>query len=75
MLVQGLDRLQAQLLTSGLSQKNQPLYQVIHDLIRTLRAGFDEVEGQIVTISGTSSTTTVNSISDGSAPDPCCEDE
>src|SRR4030095_4454678 len=75
MLVQGVDRLQAQLLTSGLSQRNQPLYQVIHDLIRIIRTGFDDIEGQILNISGTSTPTTVNVVESGSAPDPCCEDE
>lgn len=45
-----LDRLQSQLLTSGLSQKNQPLYQVIHDLIKAVRQGFGEIESSIISI-------------------------
>lgn len=73
MLVQGLDRLQAQLLTSGLSQKNQPLYQVIHDLIRIIRTGFDDIEGQVINLSTPSTSTIVNSTVIGEPPDECCE--
>lgn len=50
MIAVQLDRLQAQLLTSGLSQRNQPLYQVIHELIKAVRQGFNEIEGDIVAI-------------------------
>jgi hypothetical protein len=49
-IIPQLDRLQAQLLTSGLSQKNSSLYQVIDQLIKLLRQGMNEVEGQIITI-------------------------
>lgn len=45
-----LDRLKAQLLTSGLSQKDQPLFQIINQLIDALRQGITELEGHIVTI-------------------------
>ncbi len=43
MLIPQLDRLKAQLLTSGLSQKNQPLYQIIRDLINAIRQSVDEI--------------------------------
>lgn len=36
-----LDRLKAQLLQSGIQQKNQPLYQVVNQLIDAVRQGFD----------------------------------
>lgn len=42
-LVPQLDRLKAQLLTSGLSQKNSSLFQVINQLIDALRQGFSEI--------------------------------
>lgn len=40
-----IDRLKAQLLTSGLSQQNQPLYQIINQLIDALRGGLVEIQG------------------------------
>src|SRR5688572_13833455 len=46
-IIPQLDRLQAQLLTSGLSQKNNALYQVIDQLIKALRQGIDEVDSSI----------------------------
>jgi hypothetical protein len=46
-IVPQLDRLKAQLLTSGLQQRNQALYQVINQLIDTMRQGLDNVESQI----------------------------
>lgn len=49
-IIPQLDRLQAQLLTSGLSQKNNALYQVIDQLIKALRQGLNEVEAQVVAI-------------------------
>lgn len=42
--VPSLDRLKAQLLTSGLSQKDQPLFQVINQLIDTMRQGFNQLQ-------------------------------
>lgn len=50
MITPQLDRLHSQLLTSGLSQKNQPLYQVIEQLIGAVRQGFNEVEGSIISL-------------------------
>lgn len=47
MIVPQLDRLKAQLLTSGLQQRNQALYQVINQLIDTMRQGLNDVESQI----------------------------
>ncbi len=47
MIVPQLDRLKSQLLTSGLQQRNQALYQVINQLIDVLRQGLDDVESQI----------------------------
>ena len=47
MIVAQLDRLKAQLLTSGLSQKNQPLFQVINQLIDAVRQGFTETDNAI----------------------------
>lgn len=44
-LVPQLDRLKAQLLTSGISQKNQPLFQVINQLIDAVRQGFGDITG------------------------------
>jgi hypothetical protein len=49
-IIPQLDRLQAQLLTSGLSQKNNALYQVIDQLIKALRQGIDELESQVIAI-------------------------
>ena len=57
-LIPQLDRLQAQLLTSGLSQKNSALYQVIDQLIKALRQGIDEVEAQVIAITPSGSTPT-----------------
>lgn len=45
-----IDRLKAQLLTSGLSQKNSSLYQVINQLIDALRQGLNEIETQVAAI-------------------------
>lgn len=50
--VAGLDRLKSQLLTSGLQQRDQPLYQVINQLIDYVRQGFTSVDGQITDITG-----------------------
>lgn len=49
-IIPQLDRLQAQLLTSGLSQKNPALFQVIDQLIKALRQGINEVESQVIAI-------------------------
>lgn len=54
-IIPQLDRLQAQLLNSGLSQKNSSLYQVIDQLIKALRQGIDEVEAQVIAITPSSS--------------------
>lgn len=48
-----LDRLKAQLLTSGLQQRNQPLFQVINQLIDAVRQGVDELNSAIITINNT----------------------
>jgi hypothetical protein len=50
--VQSLDRLKAQLLTSGIQEKNQALYQVINLLIDTVRQGFSETNAAVFTPSG-----------------------
>lgn len=42
-----LDRLKAQLLTSGLQQRDQPLYQVINQLIGFLRDSINDIDGQL----------------------------
>lgn len=47
-----VDRLQSQLLTSGLSQRDQPLYQVISQLIGYVRQLIDETQGSLNTITG-----------------------
>lgn len=44
---QELDRLKSQLLSSGIQEKNQPLYQVINQLIGLVRKGFDEINSII----------------------------
>ena len=49
-IIPQLDRLKAQLLTSGLSQRNSALFQVINQLIDALRQGINELEGQITII-------------------------
>jgi hypothetical protein len=49
-IIPQLDRLKAQLLTSGLSQRNNALFQVINQLIDALRQGINELEGQITII-------------------------
>jgi hypothetical protein len=53
-IIPQLDRLQAQLLTSGLSQKNSALYQVIDQLIKALRQGINELETQVIAITPSS---------------------
>lgn len=45
--VKSLDRLKFQLLVSGIQQSNQPLYQVIVQLINTLRQVVDETNTEI----------------------------
>lgn len=45
-----LDRLQAQLLSSGIQQTNNPLYQVISQLIKAIIAALAAVQGNINTI-------------------------
>lgn len=45
--VEALDRLKSQLLTSGVQQKNQPLYQVINQLIDFLRQAIDTQQLQL----------------------------
>src|SRR5215203_2984798 len=57
MIIPQLDRLHSQLLTSGLSQKNNPLFQVIDQLIKAIRQGVDELQGEIVAITATSGPT------------------
>lgn len=61
--IESIDRLKAQLLTSGIQEKNQPLYQVINQLIGFLRQTITETEAAIAGLgTGTSGsgTTTVN---------------
>lgn len=50
--VAGLDRLKSQLLTSGLQQKDQPLYQVINQLIEFVRQSINENQAAIDAITG-----------------------
>lgn len=45
-----LDRLKAQLQTSNLSQTNQPLFQVINQLIDSVKQGINQVNANIETI-------------------------
>lgn len=45
--ISALDRLKAQLLTSGIQEKNQPLFQVINQLIDYLRQSITELEKAI----------------------------
>jgi len=45
-----LDRLKSQLLTSGLQERNNSLYQVINQLIDNLRQNIDSTQGQISAI-------------------------
>jgi len=49
-IIPQLDRLKAQLLTSGLQEKNQPLFQVINQLIDTMRQGMNELSTSITNI-------------------------
>lgn len=45
-----LDRLKSQLLTSGLSQKDQPLFQIINQLIDVLRQSTTEIVSSVTTV-------------------------
>ncbi len=54
--IAGLDRLKSQLLTSGLSQQNQPLFQVINQLIDYLRSTIDLAATAAAASSGSGST-------------------
>lgn len=45
--IKALDRLKSQLLTSGLQERNNALFQVINQLIDYLRQGIDSVQSQI----------------------------
>jgi hypothetical protein len=56
--IAGLDRLKSQLLTSGLSEKNQPLFQVINQLIDYLRSTIDLAATAAAASSGGSSSVT-----------------
>lgn len=60
-----LDRLKAQLLTSDLSQKNPALFQVINQLIDSVRLGLNQLQTAITKItpsgSGSSSSTIITS--------------
>lgn len=63
--LKALDRLKSQLLISGLQQSNQPLYQVIFQLIDTVRQLTNEVNAEINgggsgSVSGSSYVTTEN---------------
>jgi hypothetical protein len=58
--IASLDRLKSQLLTSGLSQTNHPLFQVINQLIDFLRQTITLTEQQIQAIVS-STTTTITS--------------
>lgn len=50
-----LDRLQSQLLNSGLQQKDMPLYQVINTLIQATRDSLRQIEVLVSASSGSSS--------------------
>lgn len=62
--VPSLDRLKAQLLTSGLSEKNQPLFQIINQLIDNMRQGLNQLQSSITSLTpsggGTSGTVITN---------------
>jgi len=49
--IQALDRLKSQLLISGIQEKNQPLYQVINQLIDFLRQTINTTTAEIAVIS------------------------
>ncbi len=50
--IETLDRLKSQLLTSGIQDKNQALFQVINQLIDSVRQGFGDVNTQVFAPSG-----------------------
>lgn len=52
-LIDRIDRLKSQLLTTGLSRKDQPLFQVIDQLITTFRDLIVQVNAIITGVSGT----------------------
>lgn len=53
-----LDRLRSQLLTSGLQQRDNPLWQVIDTLIQAARQSLSDAEALADASGGSSSTTT-----------------
>jgi hypothetical protein len=53
-VVPQLDRLKSQLLTSGLQEKNQALFQVINQLIDTMRQGMNTLNSSISAVSAAS---------------------
>lgn len=55
-----LDRLKVTLLKSGLQQKDQPLYQVINQLIDFLRKSISQLQDATSGSSGGGGTTTIN---------------
>ena len=69
-IIPQLDRLKAQLLTSGLQEKNQPLFQVINQLIDTMRQGINQLQTSItnITPSGGSGSSTIISNAAGMMP-------
>lgn len=64
--IAALDRLKSQLLTSGLSQQNSALFQVINQLIDFLRQTINTTTSRINSLSSTSSTTIINSSNNSS---------
>lgn len=63
--IPALDRLQSQLLTSGLQERNNALFQVISQLIGFLRQNINATEAQISVISGGGSSPSSTVISNG----------
>jgi len=53
-IIPQLDRLKSQLLTSGLQDRNQALFQVINQLIDAVRQGVNTLNDNITTISSSS---------------------
>ena len=63
--LQALDRLRSQLLTSGVQDKNMPLFQVIDQLIKLLRENIDSTEAQINSLTPTVNNTGIIITSSG----------
>ncbi len=72
--IAALDRLKSQLLTSGLSEKNNDLFQVINQLIDFLRQSINLTASQIIAITPGPTPTPSKLIVIGSPPESCCDD-